>query len=145
MHIRSRADILYSLNRKNLIKSATIVTITLFLVSLLTSVSISTVGANPVTLSLHTQDSQIVDDNGNPVYLRGIGIAGFAPDLLLWGQGQSDSWAAQWNTNPTAVMDQTFSAMKEQWHINMIRVFIYPSWYQKDNISPAQESSSYPS
>ena len=36
-------------------------------------------------------------------------------------------------------MDQTFDAMQSTWHINMIRVFIYPSWYYRDNIVPAQE------
>jgi hypothetical protein len=40
---------------------------------------------------------------------------------------------------------ETFSAMQSQWHINMIRVFIYPSWYYRDNIVPAQEDSNYAS
>jgi hypothetical protein len=42
-------------------------------------------------------------------------------------------------------MDQTFSALQNQWHVNMIRVFVYPSWWYRDNIAPSQESSSYAS
>ena len=82
----------------------------------------------------------MLDANGNTVYLRGVGMAGFAPNLIFWGQGGSDNWGDQWNTNPTTVMDQTFSAMQSQWHINMIRVFIYPSWYYRDNIVPSQKT-----
>jgi hypothetical protein len=67
-----------------------------------------------------------------------MGLAGFAPNMILWGNGASDNWGNQWNPDP-AIMDQTFAAMKDQWHINMIRVFIYPSWYYRDNIIPAQE------
>jgi hypothetical protein len=93
--------------------------------------------------ALHASSSYVLDSNGNTVYLRGMGIAGFAPDLQFWGNGGSDNWGNQWNYNPTTVMDQTFDAMKNQWHINMIRVFIYPSWWYRDNIVPAQESSSY--
>ncbi|MCW4004136.1 MAG: glycoside hydrolase family 5 protein, partial [Candidatus Bathyarchaeota archaeon] len=65
-----------------------------------------------------------------------------APNLILWGSGSGDSWAVQWNYNPTAVMEQTFNALQNQWHVNMIRVFIYPSWYWRDNIAPAQEDPS---
>ncbi len=36
-------------------------------------------------------------------------------------------------------------AMQSQWHVNMIRVFVYPSWYYRDNIVPAQEDSNYSS
>ena len=89
--------------------------------------------------ALHTSGSYILDANGNTVYLRGMGIAGIAPDLILWGPSGGDNWGVQWNYNPTTVMDQTFSAMQSQWHINMIRVFVYPSWYYRDNIIPSQE------
>ncbi len=97
------------------------------------------------TSALHTQGTYILDSTGNTVYLRGVGIAGFAPDLILWGSTGNDNWGDQWNKNPTSVMDQTFSAMQSQWHINMIRVFIYPSWYYRDNIAPSQEDSAYAS
>jgi hypothetical protein len=73
-----------------------------------------------------------------------MGLAGFAPNMVLWGNGNSDSWGNQWNTD-TAIMDQTFESMKNDWHINMIRVFFYPSWYYRDNIVPAQESASHSS
>jgi hypothetical protein len=95
--------------------------------------------------ALRTSGTQILDANGNVVYLRGVGLAGFAPNLILWGQGQSDSWGNQWNYNPVPVMDQTFAAMRDQWHINYIRVFIYPSWYYRDNIAPSQEDANYAS
>ena len=111
----------------------------LFLVSMVSAFSAGTVSAaTPQTSPLHTQGSYILDSNGNSVYLRGMGLAGFAPNMLLWGNGGSDNWGNQWNPDP-AIMDQTFDAMKNQWHINMIRVFIYPSWYYRDNIVPAQE------
>ncbi len=42
-------------------------------------------------------------------------------------------------------MDQTFAALQSQWHVNMIRVFIYPSWYYRNNIIPAQEDPNYAS
>jgi hypothetical protein len=96
------------------------------------------------TPSLHTSGSSIVDANGNVVYQRGVGIAGMAPDLILWENGGSDNWGDQWNYNPTTAMDQTFSVMQSQWHINMIRI-IYPSWYYRDNIKPSQEDPNYAS
>jgi hypothetical protein len=77
------------------------------------------VKAATVTPALHTSGSSIVDANGNTVYLRGVGIAGMAPDLILWGNGGSDSWGVQWNYNPTAVMDQTFATLQSQWHVNI--------------------------
>jgi hypothetical protein len=46
------------------------------------------------TPSLHTSGSSIVDANGNVVYLRGVGIAGMAPDLVLWENGGSDTTGA---------------------------------------------------
>ncbi len=114
----------------------------LFIISMI-SIFASPSAKAATTSALHTSGSYILDANGNSVYLRGMGVAGFAPDLLLWGNGGSDNWGNQWNYNPTTVMDQTFDAMKNKWHINMIRVFVYPSWYYRDNIVPAQESSSY--
>ncbi|MCL2359968.1 cellulase family glycosylhydrolase [Candidatus Bathycorpusculum sp.] len=115
----------------------------LFIISMVAPLAIQPVQA--ATPALHTSGSQIIDADGNVIYLRGVGVAGFAPNLIFWGQGQSDSWSNQWNTNPTAVMEQTFTAMRDQWHINYIRVFIYPSWYYRDSITPAQEDSNYAS
>jgi len=90
-------------------------------------------------MALHTQGQYILDQNGNTVYLRGMGLAGFVPNLILWGPDGSDNWGNQWNTNPTEVMGQTFAAMRDDWKINMIRVFVLPSWYYRDNIIPAVE------
>ncbi len=133
---------LHSIRIKKFSKPLVICISALFIISML-SVFATPSAEAATTSSLHTSGSYILDANGNTVYLRGMGIAGFAPDLLLWGQGSSDSWGNQWNYNPTTVMDQTFAAMQSQWHVNMIRVFVYPSWYYRDNIVPAQESSSY--
>jgi hypothetical protein len=95
------------------------------------------------TPAIHTSGVNILDEGGNVVYLRGVGVAGFAPNLIFWGEGGKDAWSDQWNYNPTTVMDQTFSALQSQWHVNMIRVFVYPSWYYRDNIAPSQEDPSY--
>ncbi len=142
MNTHRIADILHSINLKKLTKPTALCIVALFAVSMLSAVSFDTAKAEVPAIALHTSGSQILDANGNSVYLRGMGLAGMAPDLLLWGEGQGDNWGNQWNYNPTTVMDQTFAAMKDQWHINMIRVFIYPSWYYRDNIVPAQEDPS---
>jgi hypothetical protein len=139
LKIRNIAYILHSLNLKKLSKPLAVCATAIFVVSILAAFSTSTVQAESATLELHTSGSYILDANGNTVYLRGMGLAGFAPNLILWGEGGGDNWGDQWNYNPTATMDQTFSAMQSQWHINMIRVFVYPSWYYRDNITPAVE------
>ncbi len=123
-------------------KSVALCLSALFIVSMISALATPAASAAS-TSALHTSGSYILDSNGNTVYLRGMGLAGFAPNLVLWGNGGSDNWGVQWNYSPTAVMDQTFDVMKNQWHINMIRVFVYPSWWYRDNIVPAQESSSY--
>ena len=114
----------------------------LFIISMISILPSNSVQA-ATTPALHTSGTLILDANGNVVYLRGMGIAGVAPNLILWGSGGSDNWGVQWNYNPTTVMDQTFSALQTQWHVNMIRVFIYPSWYYRDNIAPSQEDPNY--
>ncbi len=60
--------------------------------------SATSVQAATTTSALHTSGSYILDANGNTVYLRGMGIAGMAPDLILWGNSGSDNWGDQWNT-----------------------------------------------
>lgn len=129
---------LHSFHTKKVSKPLVICISALFIISMLSVFAMPSTKA-ATTSALHTSGSYILDTNGNTVYLRGMGIAGMAPDLLLWGNGGSDNWGNQWNYNPTTVMDQTFAAMQSQWHVNMIRVFIYPSWYYRDNIVPAQE------
>jgi hypothetical protein len=139
VNIRNRVN---PINHRKLAKPTAICLVAIFAFSMIAVFNATPVNA-ATTSALHTQGNQILDANGNPVYLRGMGVAGFAPNLIFWGTGQSDSWAAQWNYNPTTVMDQTFSAMQTQWHVNMIRVFIYPSWYYRDNIIPQQEDPNY--
>ncbi len=129
---------------KKLSKPLAIGLCALFIVGMVSVLAVQPAQA-ATTLALHTSGSNILDADGNVVYLRGVGVAGFAPDLILWGSGATDNFGVQWNYNPTAAMDQTFSAMQSQWHINMIRVFVYPSWYYRDNIVPAQEDSNYAS
>jgi hypothetical protein len=131
-------------SKKKIAKPLILCLTAIFVVSMISTLPLPTAQAATAT-ALHTSGSQILDANGNVVYLRGMGLAGFAPDLILWGPNESDSWATQWNYNPTTAMDQTFAAMQTQWHINMIRVFIFPSWYYQDNITPAQEDPNYAS
>ncbi len=133
------ANALHSLNLKALKKPLAACTVALFVFSMVSIFSVSNVSADSTSMALHTSGQYILDANGNTVYLRGMGLAGFAPNLILWSQDGGDNWGDQWNSNPTAVMDQTFSAMQSQWHINMIRVFVLPSWYYRDNIVPAVE------
>ncbi|MCW4029163.1 MAG: glycoside hydrolase family 5 protein [Candidatus Bathyarchaeota archaeon] len=138
---------LHILSAKKLSKPLVACLTAIFVISMISA--IATVPETNATVSasmaLHTSGSQILDANGNVVYLRGVGLAGFAPDLILWDPSSSDSWAVQWNYSPTSTMDATFAAMQSEWHINMIRVFILPSWYYQDNIVPAQEDGSYSS
>ena len=143
MNTYNIANTLHSLNLRKLSKPIAICITALFIVSTLSALSLMTpVQAETPAIALHTQGSQILDASGNVVYLRGMGLAGFAPDMLLWGNGGTDNFGVQWNTD-TAVMDQTFSAMQSQWHVNMIRVFIFPSWYYRESIAPSQEDSNY--
>ncbi len=138
METQHIANTLHSLNVKALKKTIAACTIAVIAVSMLAALSATTVSADASSMALRTQDQYILDENGNTVYLRGMGLAGFAPDLILWGQGESDTWGVQWNTD-TGVIDQTFASMRDEWDINMIRVFVLPSWYYRDNIIPAVE------
>ena len=118
--------------------------------SIVTHDTISNIGkikavSTTLNMSLHVSGSQILNSSNGIVYLRGMGLGGFAPNLILWGNGGSDNWGDQWNYSPNATMDQTFTVMKNTWHINMVRFFIYPSWYYRDNIVPAQEDPNYAS
>ena len=99
----------------------------LLILSMAAMLSVTSVSAAPpASMALHTSGKQILDANNNVVYLRGVGLPGFAPNILFWGPNGPDNWGCQWNYNPTTMMDQTFAAMRIQWHINMIRVFVLP-------------------
>ncbi len=98
----------------------------------------------PESLELHTSGNQILDANNTEVYLKGMGLAGYAPDLYFWGPGGIDAWGDQWIIS-NETMDQTFQCLQQEWGVNMIRVFILPEWFLQDNIVPAQvDPSSYP-
>ena len=89
--------------------------------------------AASTTSPLHTSGNQILDANNNVVTLRGVGVAGMAPDLILWGQGGSDNWGDQWVSASSSAVTDTFQEMQQTWHINMIRVFVYPEWYWQNS------------
>ncbi len=131
-------NIVHSLNLKTLSKPAVLCIAALFVISM-----VSVLGANGVqaasTPALHTSGSKILDSNGNVVNLRGVGLNGPAPATIFWGPGYCDNTGDQWITG-TTLMDQTFQALQQVYHVNMVRVFIYPSWIWRDNISPAQET-----
>ncbi|MDR1992016.1 MAG: glycoside hydrolase family 5 protein [Nitrososphaerota archaeon] len=141
MNTHSLSQTGHPLNLKNYRRVASLFIVTLLALSMVSvfSPTCAQDSASSVTPALHTSGTYIVDSEGNVVYLRGMGLAGFVPNLILWGNTASDSWSNQWNTNPTPTMEQTFANMRDQWHINYIRVFIYPSWYYRNNIAPSQE------
>jgi hypothetical protein len=144
MNTQAIAHIVHSLNPKRFSKPTALCLIAIFAISTLAAVSLMPAkAATPQTSALHTSGTYILDASGNVVYLRGMGVAGMAPNLILWEEDGSDNWGDQWKYNPTAAMDETFQAMQSQWNINMIRVFVYPSWYYRDNIVPAQEDPNY--
>jgi len=141
MNTNSLANTLKSLNPTKQKRPSALLIIVLIALNIFAAVSLAQAQiatSTTVTPALHAQGTYILDNDGNTIYLRGMGLAGFVPNLILWGPGATDGWNNQWNYNPTAVMEQTFKTMKEQWHINYIRVFIYPSWYYRDSITPAQ-------
>ena len=92
--------------------------------------------------ALHTSGGQILNANNDVVYLRGVGIGGFAPDNIFWGLGGSDNWGDQWQTGSslTTCLDQTFEELSTVWNVNMISVFFYPEWWWEDNVTPSVES-----
>ena len=57
----------------------------LFLVSMVSVFAAHSSAATTTHFSAAHSGSYILDANGNTVYLRGMGIAGFAPDLTALG------------------------------------------------------------
>lgn len=125
-------------------KTLSIILITTLTLSLLTIFSFPPASATFMT-KLHTNQNLIYDANNNQINLRGVGLAGFTPNLMLWEKHQTDDWKHQWNYNPDAAMTSTFSSLKNDWNVNMIRIFIYPSWWYRGDIIPAQVSSDHSS
>ncbi|MCL5948939.1 MAG: hypothetical protein M1490_00480, partial [Candidatus Bathyarchaeota archaeon] len=92
MNTNNIRNILHSINLKKHAKPTAICLTALFILSMLSVFATPTVQAATTTPALHTSGNYILDANGNVVYLRGMGIAGMAPDLILWGNGGSDNW-----------------------------------------------------
>ena len=96
-----------AINSKTLAKTEVICTIALLILSVFFAVSYTSVKAANAS-ALHTSGNLILDQNNNPVTLRGVGIAGMAPDLILWGNGASDSWGCQWQSASSTAVTDTF-------------------------------------
>jgi hypothetical protein len=145
MKTHTLGNILHSINFRKLAKPAVLCIIAIFAISMLTVFATTGVqAASATTLALHTSGDQILNSNNNPVYLRGVGIAGYAPATIFWGTSGSDSWSDLWQTGTAlnSSLDQEFSALSTQWHVNMIRIFILPSWWWENNVVPATASGS---
>ena len=112
-----------------LAKPSVLFIIAILTVSMVSMLSLTQVNAASTTSPLHISGNQILDSNNNPVNIRGMGIAGMAPDLIFWGQGGSDNWGDQWQPASGAAITDTFRELSTNWHVNMIRVFVYPEWY----------------
>lgn len=91
-------------------------------------------------LVLTADGFNLLDPAGNKVYLRGVGIAGMAPDLILWGNGGGDNWGDQWQAADSQSVKDTFAVLSGTWHVNMIRLFFYPEWWWLDNVTPSVAS-----
>jgi hypothetical protein len=128
----------HSLIPKKKVKPLAICLTALFLVSMIAVFSPLPVRASSATLSLHTSGSQILDSNNQPVQIREIGMAGFAPDIYFWSPSGSDNWGDQWSLVSTTQMDQTFQAMQTTWHVNAVRMFYFPEWFWENTIYPSQ-------
>ncbi len=125
---------------RKLAKPAVLTLCALLIISALSVLAFNGAQGASTTLSLHTSGNQILDSNNSPVYLRGVGMAGMAPDMIFWGTGGGDSWSDQWQSASSASVTQTFAEMQSVWHVNMIRVFIYPEWWMTNNVVPATAS-----
>jgi hypothetical protein len=95
-------------------------------------------GAN---MALHTEGTKILDPYGNIVYLRGIGRSGDLQSASgMWsGPGEEIfNWNQKWYSIEANLpkMDATLQSYRDEWHVNMIRIFISADWWLKDTIYP---------
>lgn len=101
--------------------------------------------AQEVSLKLHTSGHNILDENNNLVYFRGVGRTGDLESLSGMWSGPGDlvfDYNLGWQTDNaalTARVDATFSSMKNVWKVNMIRVFVPVKWWYENNINPAKK------
>ncbi|MCW4004732.1 MAG: cellulase family glycosylhydrolase [Candidatus Bathyarchaeota archaeon] len=133
-----------ALNLKKLAKPIAICISALFIISMISMLSATSVQAATTTSPLHTSGHLILDANNNPVYLRGIGRAGDIDSLSGIWSGPGDSvynYGNKWQTDFTVLaqkMDATFACYRDVWKVNMIRVFVPVDWWWDDKINPAQ-------
>ena len=135
----------HSINFRKLAKPAGLCIIAIFIISMVSVFSTTGVQATSATTpALHTSGDQILNSNNNPVYLRGVGICGYAPDTIFWTTSGSDSYSDLWQTGSAlnSSLDQEFSALSTQWNVNMIRIFILPSWWWENDVTPSTASGS---
>ena len=63
------------------------------------------------------------------------GSSGNDPDLIFWGTGATDSWGDQWQSASAASVTQSLQSLSTTWHVNMLRIFIYPEWWMLNGAS----------
>ncbi len=96
-------------------------------------------------MTLHVSGNRILDTGNHQVILRGIGRTGDIESASgMWsdaGDANVVAWGQKWLPIAADVplMDATFRCYQQVWHVNMIRMFILPSWYWQNNIVPAQQ------
>ncbi len=129
MKTNTVGNIAKTLNLKKLAKPAVLCISAILAICMVSTFSFSGVHAATTMLPVTTSGNQIIDSNGNVVYLRGVGMAGMSPDLIFWGSGGGDSWADQWQSASATSVTDTFAEMQSVWHVNMIRIFVYPEWW----------------
>ena len=141
-----------SINLRKLAKPTALCLIAIFAISILSFFAATQVQASTNTPALHTSGNQILDSKNNVIVLRGIGLytgSSGAPNWIFWNSQSSpnsDSWSDQWNFSENPTMEQnaivsTMQTWQQTWHVNMIRVFIFPGLYP--TITPAQVDSNY--
>ncbi len=100
----------------------------------------SGVHAATTMLPVTTSGNQILDSNGNVVYLRGVGMAGMAPDIIFWGSRRRRQLGRPVDGSLISVCDTDVCRDATVWHVNMIRIFIYPEWWMTNNVVPSTAS-----
>ncbi len=96
------------------------------------------------TPALHVSGNTILDSRNHVVILRGLGRAGDLESASGMWSGPGDpviAFSQKWRSTRSNIvdMDATFKCYKQVWHVNMIRLFILPSWYWQNNIVPAKQ------
>ena len=82
-----------TLNLKKLAKPAVLCISAVLVICMVSTFTFSGVHAATTMLPVTTSGNQILDSNGNVVYLRGVGMAGMAPDIIFWGTAAATAGA----------------------------------------------------